>query len=115
MLLLKERMNVCACYPLFQKNIYPSKTNTCKQIDAAIPHSPSFGTLSEFLKALLHFLTFKYFIMLGWTITFLIIAIIAAIFGFGGIAAGAAGIAKILFFVFLVLFLLSLIRGRSSL
>ncbi len=61
------------------------------------------------------FLTFKYYFMLRWTITFLVIAIIAAIFGFGGIAAGAAGIAKILFFVFLVLFLLSLIRGRSTL
>jgi uncharacterized membrane protein YtjA (UPF0391 family) len=47
--------------------------------------------------------------MLGWTITFLIIAVIAAAFGFGGIAVAAAGIAKILFFIFLVLFLVSLV------
>jgi uncharacterized membrane protein YtjA (UPF0391 family) len=49
--------------------------------------------------------------MLGWTITFLIIALVAAAFGFGGIAVAAAGIAKILFFVFLVLFLVSLLSG----
>src|SRR5205814_10383060 len=30
--------------------------------------------------------------MLGWAITFLIIALIAAVFGFGGIAAASAGI-----------------------
>ncbi|HLJ15647.1 MAG TPA: DUF1328 family protein [Bryobacteraceae bacterium] len=47
--------------------------------------------------------------MLGWTITFLIIALIAAAFGFGGIAVAAAGIAKILFFIFLILFLVSLV------
>jgi len=52
--------------------------------------------------------------MLGWAITFFIIAVIAAIFGFGGIAGAAAGIAKILFFVFLVLFVLSLIFGRRA-
>jgi len=49
--------------------------------------------------------------MLGWAVTFFIIAIIAAIFGFGNIAAGASSIAQILFFVFLVLFILSLIMG----
>ena len=49
--------------------------------------------------------------MLGWTITFLIIALIAAAFGFGGIAVAAAGIARILFFVFLVLFVVSLLSG----
>lgn len=49
--------------------------------------------------------------MLGWAITFFIIAIIAAVFGFGNIAAAATGIAKILFFVFIVLFVLSLIAG----
>jgi uncharacterized membrane protein YtjA (UPF0391 family) len=49
--------------------------------------------------------------MLGWALTFLVIAIIAAIFGFGGIAAGAAGIAKVLFFIFLVIFVVSLIWG----
>lgn len=53
----------------------------------------------------------KGIVMLGWALTFFIIAILAAIFGFGGIAAGAATIAKVLFFVFIVLFLLSLIAG----
>lgn len=56
--------------------------------------------------------------MLGWSITFLVVAIIAAVLGFGGIAAASAGIAKVLFFVFLVLFLASLVfgamRGRGS-
>lgn len=54
--------------------------------------------------------------MLGWAVTFLVVAIIAAFFGFGGIAVASAGIAKILFFVFLVLFAVvvvgSLFRGR---
>jgi uncharacterized membrane protein YtjA (UPF0391 family) len=51
--------------------------------------------------------------MLGWTITFLVIALIAAVLGFSGIAGTAVGLAKILFAVFLVLFLVSLILGRS--
>jgi len=54
--------------------------------------------------------------MLGWALTFLVVAIIAAFFGFGGIAVASAGIAKLLFFVFVVLFavalLAGLIRGR---
>ena len=52
--------------------------------------------------------------MLGWAITFLVIALIAAALGFGGVAGAATGIAKILFFVFLVLFVVSLIFGRVS-
>jgi len=56
----------------------------------------------------------KTFIMLRWTISFLIIAVIAAILGFGGIAAGAAGIAKILFYIFLVLFVLSFFFGKKA-
>lgn len=47
--------------------------------------------------------------MLGWAVTFLVIALIAAVFGFGGIAAASAGIAKILFFVFLALFVITLV------
>ncbi len=47
--------------------------------------------------------------MLGWAVTFFLIAIVAAVFGFGGIASAAAGIAKVLFFVFIVLFVASLI------
>jgi uncharacterized membrane protein YtjA (UPF0391 family) len=55
--------------------------------------------------------------MLGWAITFLIVALVAALFGFGGIAATAIDIARIIFFVAIVLFLISavvtLVRGRS--
>ena len=55
--------------------------------------------------------------MLGWAITFLIVALVAALFGFGGIADMAVDIARIIFFVAIVLFLISavvtLIRGRS--
>src|SRR5205823_6578584 len=55
--------------------------------------------------------------MLGWALTFLIVAIIAAVFGFGGIADFAVEIAKIIFFVAIILFAISaivgLIRGRS--
>lgn len=47
--------------------------------------------------------------MLGWSLTFLIVALIAAALGFGGIAGVSAGIAQILFFVFLALFVLSLV------
>jgi uncharacterized membrane protein YtjA (UPF0391 family) len=52
--------------------------------------------------------------MLGWALTFLVIALIAALFGFGGLACASTGIAQILFVVFLVLFVLSLIFGRRS-
>lgn len=51
--------------------------------------------------------------MLGWALTFLVIALIAAVFGFTGVYQASAGIAKILFFVFLVLFVISLIFGRG--
>jgi uncharacterized membrane protein YtjA (UPF0391 family) len=50
--------------------------------------------------------------MLGYAVTFLIIALIAGFLGFIGIAGLAAEIAKIFFFVFLVLFVLSLVAGR---
>ena len=55
--------------------------------------------------------------MIGWAITFLIVALVAAIFGFGGIAALAVDIARIIFVVAIILFVISavvaLIRGRS--
>jgi uncharacterized membrane protein YtjA (UPF0391 family) len=55
--------------------------------------------------------------MLGWALTFLIIALIAAVLGFGGIAGFAIEIAKIIFYVAIILFLISavfaLMRGRS--
>jgi len=54
--------------------------------------------------------------MLGWAVTFLVIALIAAAFGFGGIAGASVGIAQILFFVFIVLFVVAMLaralRGR---
>jgi uncharacterized membrane protein YtjA (UPF0391 family) len=48
-------------------------------------------------------------VMLGWILTFLVIALIAGALGFGGIAGASAGIAQILFYVFLVLLLVSLV------
>ena len=55
--------------------------------------------------------------MLGWAVTFLVIALIAAVLGFGGIADVAVELAKIVFVVALILFAISAIfgfaRGRS--
>ena len=55
--------------------------------------------------------------MLGWALTFLVVALIAGVLGFTPVAGAAMGIAKILFFVFLVLFVVSLVmhlvRGRG--
>src|SRR5689334_21983318 len=39
------------------------------------------------------------FAMLGWVVTFLIVALIAGILGFGGIAGASVEIAKIIFFI----------------
>ncbi len=56
--------------------------------------------------------------MLGWVVTFLVVALIAGLLGFGGIAGASIEIAKIIFFIAIVLFLVSavigLVRGRSS-
>lgn len=49
--------------------------------------------------------------MLGWAVTFLVIALVAAVLGFGGIAGTAIEIAKIIFFVAIVLFAISAIIG----
>lgn len=55
--------------------------------------------------------------MLGWAVTFLIVALVAAVLGFGGIAGFAIEAAKLVFFVAIILFAISaivgLIRGRS--
>ncbi len=55
--------------------------------------------------------------MLGWIVTFLIVALIAAALGFGGIAGTAVGLAKLVFYIFIVLFavslLYSLVTGRQ--
>jgi uncharacterized membrane protein YtjA (UPF0391 family) len=55
--------------------------------------------------------------MLGWAVTFLIIALLAAVLGFGGIAGVAIEAAKLVFFVAVVLFLIAalvgIVRGRT--
>ncbi|RJF69184.1 DUF1328 domain-containing protein [Rhodopseudomonas palustris] len=55
--------------------------------------------------------------MLGWVVTFLVVALIAGLLGFGGIAGASIEIAKIIFFIAIALFLISavvhLVRGRS--
>jgi uncharacterized membrane protein YtjA (UPF0391 family) len=52
--------------------------------------------------------------MLGWALTFLIVALVAAVFGFGGIAAAATEIAMIVFYIAIALFVVSLIWGMFS-
>jgi len=49
--------------------------------------------------------------MLGWVLTFLVVALIAGVLGFGGIAGASIEIAKIIFFIAIVLFLVSAIFG----
>lgn len=49
--------------------------------------------------------------MLGWAVTFLVVALIAAILGFGGVAGTAMEAAKIVFFVAIALFLVSAVSG----
>ena len=55
--------------------------------------------------------------MIGWAVTFLVVALIAALLGFGGIAGTAMEAAKSVFFVAIALFLISAVfgvmRGRS--
>ena len=55
--------------------------------------------------------------MLGWAVTFLLIALVAAFLGFGGVAIVSIEFAKIVFFIAIVLFAISavvgLIRGRE--
>jgi uncharacterized membrane protein YtjA (UPF0391 family) len=49
--------------------------------------------------------------MLGWALTFFILAVVAGLLGFFALAGLAAEIAKILLFAFLVLLLISAISG----
>jgi uncharacterized membrane protein YtjA (UPF0391 family) len=51
--------------------------------------------------------------MLGWVMTFLVIALIAAVLGFGGIAGASVEIAKIIFFIAIILFLVSAVVGLA--
>lgn len=52
------------------------------------------------------------YIMIGWAVTFFVIAIIAALLGFSGIAGTAVNIAWILFVVGLILALVFFLMGR---
>jgi uncharacterized membrane protein YtjA (UPF0391 family) len=47
--------------------------------------------------------------MLGWAVTFLVVALIAAVLGFGGVAAVSVELARLVFWVFIVLFVVSLV------
>jgi uncharacterized membrane protein YtjA (UPF0391 family) len=51
--------------------------------------------------------------MLGWVVTFLVIALIAGILGFGGIAGISIELAKVIFFIAVVLFLVSAVFGLA--
>ncbi len=57
--------------------------------------------------------------MLGWALTFLVVAIIAGALGFGGIAAVSVELAQIFFVIFLILFVIAAtvhaLRGRPPL
>lgn len=52
--------------------------------------------------------------MLGYAITFLLIALLAGVLGFGVIAGTAALVAKVFFIVFLILFIAALLRGKRT-
>ncbi|MGE0754042.1 MAG: DUF1328 domain-containing protein [Alphaproteobacteria bacterium] len=52
--------------------------------------------------------------MLGWAITFFLMAIVAAVFGFGGLAGTFAAVAKFLTVLFVVLFVASLIYSAVT-
>ena len=52
--------------------------------------------------------------MIGWAVTFLIIALVAGVLGFSGIAGTAANIAWILFVVGLILAVVMFIAGRRG-
>ena len=55
--------------------------------------------------------------MLGWALTFLIIAILAGALGFSGVAGAASSVAVVLFYVFLGLLLVMgiarAVRGQT--
>ena len=55
--------------------------------------------------------------MLGWALTFLVLALVAGFLGFFGLAGMAAAVAKALLFAFVILFLVSALsramRGRA--
>ena len=50
--------------------------------------------------------------MIGWAVTFLVVALIAAVLGFSGIAGVATNIAWVLFVIGLILAIVFAIAGR---
>ena len=52
--------------------------------------------------------------MLGWIITFFILAVLSAFFGFGGMAVAFAEVAKFLTVVFVILFVASLVYSMVT-
>lgn len=52
--------------------------------------------------------------MIGWAITFFLMAVIAAVLGFGGLAGTFVSIAKFLAILFVILFVASLIYGMVT-
>ena len=51
--------------------------------------------------------------MLGWSITFFVVAVVAAVFGYAGIATGAEDVSKFLFFVFVVMAIATFVVDRA--
>lgn len=49
--------------------------------------------------------------MLGWALTFLVVALVAALLGFTSVAGTAFAAAKIVFYVAIALFVISTIIG----
>lgn len=52
--------------------------------------------------------------MLGWALTFFIIAVIAGVLGFSGIAGALTSAATLLFWAFVVLFVITLVANVVS-
>lgn len=52
--------------------------------------------------------------MLGWAITFFLMALVAGVFGFGGLAGTFASVAQFLTVLFVVLFVASLIYSMVT-
>ncbi len=69
--------------------------------------------------ALRHYVRVETFNVLGWALTFFLLAVVAGYMGFFGLAGIAASFAKVLFLIFLVLLVLSFVaramRGKSVL
>jgi uncharacterized membrane protein YtjA (UPF0391 family) len=53
----------------------------------------------------------KEYIMLTWTLIFLVISLIAGALGFSGISGAAATVARVLFLVFLIALVVAIILG----